>query len=135
MAYTLDISLSLGTSKINLTLVANLVDSSGQTIGTDISTGFTEIGSGNYLWHYELFPDNFRGGIKFYDSNDMSTVLAFTALNPEDAELIKNINNNILENDKNVEIDVGHSEQKYNIERQSDAAFVKPEVTIETGVK
>ena len=87
MSYTLNFSLSLGPGKAGLTdLRAQLVTSSGTNSGTAISTGFAEIGSGNYLWNYASFTDDFRGGVKFYSNAAASTVLAFAAINPEEAE-------------------------------------------------
>jgi len=68
-----------------------------------ISDGFKEIGNGNYLWRYDQFPDNFRGGIKFYANP--SSILAFTSINPEDLNLAK----------EELEINVGHSSEKYNV--------------------
>lgn len=83
MAYTLDISLALGSSQTGLTLSAQLVDTTGANVGSAVTTGFTEIGAGNYLWHYTAFPDGFRGGVKFSAS---STLKAFVAINPSDGE-------------------------------------------------
>jgi len=86
MAYTLDFSLALGSGKAGLTLVAQLVDSDGNNVGSAIMSGFTEIGNGNYLWHCETIPDGHRGGVKFYESGAPGTVLAFAAINPEEGE-------------------------------------------------
>lgn len=87
MAYTLDYSLGLGVSKAGLTdLRAQLVDTSGADVGSAVSTGFTEIGSGYYLWHYTAFPDGHRGGVKFYSNAASATILAFIAINPEESE-------------------------------------------------
>lgn len=87
MSYTLNFSLALGPGKAGLTdLRAQLVTSGGANSGTAISTGFAEIGSGNYIWNYASFADDFRGGVKFYSNAASSTVLAFAAINPEEAE-------------------------------------------------
>lgn len=86
MAYTLDISLALGSSQTGLVLAAQLVDTTGASVGGEVLTGFTEIGNGNYLWHYIAFPDGHRGGVKFYESGVPGTILAFVAINPEEAE-------------------------------------------------
>lgn len=89
MAYTLDIGLALGTGKAGLNdLHAQLVNTSGEAVGSAISTGFTEIGQGNYLWHCTTLPDNHRGGVRFYSAATPGTVLAFGAINPEDSELV-----------------------------------------------
>lgn len=84
MAYTLDINIALGSSQTGLTLSAQLVDTAGANVGSAITTGFTEIGVGNYLWHYTGFPDAHRGGVKF--STTGGTLKAFVAINPEEAE-------------------------------------------------
>jgi len=86
MAYTQNINLALGTSKTGLTLVAQLVTSAGVNSGTAITLGFSEIGAGNYLWTYDSFADDFRGGVKFYESGVSGTILAFVGINPEESE-------------------------------------------------
>lgn len=88
MAYTLDAALILGAGQTGLTdLRAQLVDTAGSDSGAAISTGFVEIGtSGSYLWHYAAFPDAHRGGVKFYSLAASSVILAFAAINPEEAE-------------------------------------------------
>jgi len=91
MAYTLDFSINLGAAGAGLTdLRAQLVNTSGANVGSAVSTGFTEIGtaSGFYLWHYTAMPDAHRGGVKFYSNAASSVVLAFMAINPEEAEYI-----------------------------------------------
>lgn len=85
MVYTLDIPIALGSSQTGLTLEAQLVNTSGADVGSAVTTGFTEIGLGNYLWHYASFPDGHRGGVKFRLSGG-GTLKAFTAINPEEAE-------------------------------------------------
>lgn len=86
MAYTLDISLALGSSKTGLTLNAQLVDSVLANTGSAVSSGFSEVGNGYYLWHYESFPDNFRGGVKFYEQGSPSSILTFVSINPQETE-------------------------------------------------
>jgi len=86
MSYTQNVNIGLGTSKTGLTLVAQLVTSAGVNSGSAITGGFSEIGAGNYLWTYALFTDDFRGGVKFYESGVPGTVLAFTRINPEEIE-------------------------------------------------
>ena len=86
MAYTLDFSLSLGSSKTGLTMAAQLVDTSGSNVGSEVTSGFTEIGTGFYLWHYASIPDDHRGGVKFYEDGVAGTILGFAAINPEEGE-------------------------------------------------
>ncbi len=85
--YSIAISLALGSSKAGLTdLRAQLVDTSGNNVGSEISTGFVDMGSGNYLWYYASMPDGHRGAVKFYSAAAPSTILAVAAINPEEAE-------------------------------------------------
>lgn len=87
MAYTLDISLTLGSAKAGLAdLRAQLVNTGGANVGAAVSTGFTEIDSGMYLWHYAAFPDGHRGGVRFYSNATPAATLAFVSVNPEEAE-------------------------------------------------
>jgi len=86
MAYTLDYAISLGSNQTGLTLAAQLVDTDGANTGSEITAGFTEIGDGNYHWHYASFPDAHRGGVKFYESGVPGVILAFASINPEESE-------------------------------------------------
>jgi hypothetical protein len=89
MAYTKDVSLNLGPSLANLTnLRGQLLTPSGTLYGSEISSLFTHTGSGTYIFHYESYPDSFRGGIKFYQSGASSGVLAIHSINPEEFEYI-----------------------------------------------
>ena len=89
MAYTISISVNYGISALGLDLRARLVDTSGSDFGAEVSSGFSEIGAGNYLFTHE-FPTGFRGGVKIYPASDSSDIL-FTAINQEEAELISQI--------------------------------------------
>lgn len=84
--YTADISINLGASQTGLTLKAILVNTVGADVGAEILTGFTEIGFGQYLWHYAAFPDSHRGGVKFYTGTLPAGLKAFVAINPEELE-------------------------------------------------
>ena len=86
MTYTLNFSIGLGSSNTGLTLNSQLVDDDGVNTGDVLTTGFTEIGNGYYLWHYEDFPDEFRGGVKFFEQGTPGTTLVFGSINPEEAE-------------------------------------------------
>ena len=87
MTYALDYSLNIGMTGLT-DLRAQLIDTTGANSGSAISTGFAEIGSGCYLWHYAAFADGFRGGVKFYRAAAPGTVLAFAAINPEEVESV-----------------------------------------------
>jgi len=86
MAYTLSFSLALGAGKAGLTLAAQVVDAAGSDIGSEITSGFVEIGDGAYLWTYASIPDAHRGAVKFYEDGVPGTILAIAAINPEEAE-------------------------------------------------
>ncbi len=85
MAYTLDVNLVLGAVNTGLTLEAQLVNSAGAAVGSAVTTGFTEIGGGNYLWHYTAWPDGHRGGVIFQVSPG-GALKAFCSINPEEVE-------------------------------------------------
>jgi len=51
-----------------------------------VTTGFVELGAGNYLWSYSSFPDGFRGAVKFYTGTLPTGIKAATAINPEEAD-------------------------------------------------
>lgn len=101
MSYQLCFSLNLGLSNINLTLRARLVDTDGINYGSEISTGFSEIGKGFYLWNYSSIPDDFRGGVKFYTNGDSSNIVSFIAINPEEAEYV---NESLSESRTNISV-------------------------------
>lgn len=95
MTYTLDFDISLGSSKTGLTMAAQVVDTSGGNTGSEVTAGFTEIGTGTYLWHYASVPDDHRGGVKFYEDGVAGTILAFASINPEEAEYTGIVENGI----------------------------------------
>lgn len=83
MAYTLTFSLALGSSQTGLTLSAQLKDTTGANVGGAITTGFYEVGLGNYTWTYASIPDAHRGLVVF---SAAGVVKAIAAINPEEAE-------------------------------------------------
>jgi hypothetical protein len=87
MAYTLDFALNLGSSKTGLTLVAQIVDSDGADVGTEVTTGFTEVGTGCYIWTGSI-PDAHQGAVKFYESGVPATILAIASINPAYLETV-----------------------------------------------
>lgn len=85
MAYTLDISISLGSSYTDKTLNGQLVTTAGVNTGDPITSGFTHIGNGCYIFHYSSWVNGFRGGLKIFESGQ-EDILAFVAINPEEVE-------------------------------------------------
>jgi len=135
MAYIMDVGIQLGAAKIGLaaTLRIQLINSDGTDNGVAIENDpptsiITEIGTGNYLWHYEEFPDNLRGGIKIYDVGDPIDTLAFTAVNPEDIETSQSRGK--------IGITVGRSDANFIVyDNNVYDSLEVPEVVIRTGVK
>jgi hypothetical protein len=81
MPYTLDTVIPLDAS--GLILSAQLVNTTGVNVGSAVTTGFVDFGSGYYLWHYAAFPDGHRGAVKFSAGG---VLRAIAAINPEEAE-------------------------------------------------
>ncbi len=84
MAYTLATSIALGSANAGQTLKAQLVDTAGADVGSEVSTGFVEFGGGYYLWTYDAFPDGFRGAVKILRSDDV--LLTIVSINPQETE-------------------------------------------------
>ena len=61
------VAILLGPANDSLTLNAQLVDSDGNDFGNLITTGFTNLGDGNYQWVWPSMPAGFRGTIQFID--------------------------------------------------------------------
>jgi len=120
MPYTFAHNLSLGTSKSGLTtLRCQLMDVLGNNIGSAISTGFVDTGSGTYIWSYDNFPDDFRGGIKVYDNSFPLVTLALLVINPEEGEYIDmRVSEIISQNEKTVNIKVNNGEDIVNIKTE-----------------
>lgn len=78
MSYALIFAISLGSSQTGLSLNAQLIDSTGSNSGSPVTTGFVEIGSGNYLWNGTI-PDDFYGIAAF---NAGGPILAISDINP-----------------------------------------------------
>lgn len=85
MAYTLDTVVPAGTAGLT-DLRAQLYDTAGSNVGSAITTGFVDLGTGFYHWHYAAFPDAHRGGVKFYSAAASSVILSAVAINPEEGE-------------------------------------------------
>jgi hypothetical protein len=109
MACSIDITIQLGEQLSGITLIAQL-----QTANADvyppISTGFTDLGDGNYLWHYDEFNCDFQGAVCFAETGDPSTVLALTSINPTD--LHSDAANPI------VGVTTGHSTQTIQVDKE-----------------
>lgn len=87
MSYELTFAISIGVSNAGLSdLRAQLFDDSGSDVGSAVSSGFTELGDGFYVWNYASIPADHRGGVKFYSNADSGTILSAAAINPEEAE-------------------------------------------------
>lgn len=96
MSYALDFAIILGSTKTGLALQAQLVDSTGSSVGPPITTGFTEIGRGNYLWHSTAIPESHRGGVVFTCPTDASA-MTFTTINPQIDEGLVQLNSDAFD--------------------------------------
>jgi len=85
MAYSLTFSIGLGSSNTGLTLKAQLVDQTGANVGASITSGFTEIGRGFYLWYSASIPNDHLGGVVFRNNAD-DTILSFVSITPRENE-------------------------------------------------
>lgn len=81
MTYPFNVVLSLGSTKTSLTLGVQLIDMTGATVGGTISTGFAEIGAGDYLWTADM-ADDFVGAAMLY--GDGAYLLSFGVEPPYD---------------------------------------------------
>lgn len=94
--YTLSFAISLGRGKAGLigSLSAQLYsgDAPGSTalpLGPAVTTGFTELGGGNYCWIGEIPSRGFRGAVNFSAGGQ---VLAVASVNPEELQLAQEVN-------------------------------------------
>ena len=85
--YELTFGISLGTGRQSSTLRARLLNASGSPINSEITTGFSNVGGGNYLLTTDI-PDFHRGAIKFYEPGSAASPLAIAPINPQTAEFL-----------------------------------------------
>ena len=83
MPKTLLITINLGPTNVGLDLCGQVIKSDGSNMTSLIYSGFYEVGNGYYAWEYSNFPENFQGGVKFYNQSDTSSVVYFTNVNTE----------------------------------------------------
>ena len=92
-ATTQTFTVSLGPSKGGLLptpgLTAQLRDIDGVVTGSAVTTGFVDLGGGNYSWTGSI-PDKFRGSVSFAVVGG-SSVLGVVPINPEEIDLITEI--------------------------------------------
>ena len=111
MSYSLSINLALGKSKTGLSLRSQLINTLGSDVGSEINEGFVEIANGYYMWTYD-FPDSFQGGVKIYPNGQLSDVLGFFTLNPQEAENVDIKMSQLNTGSNNFNIEVGHSNEQ-----------------------
>ena len=87
MTYQLTLGVVLGAGKPNSTLFARVLDTAGSPVSPEISSGFVNIGAGNYTLTTNI-PAAHRGSIKFYETGSATSPLAIIAINPEAAEFL-----------------------------------------------
>lgn len=90
-------TISLGPNRTGLVaspgLVAQLRDQSGSAIGGPVTTGFGELGGGNYRWTATI-PEGFRGTVDFKLFGGAAPLVALP-INPEELEYIRDIRDSI----------------------------------------
>lgn len=87
MSYTVCNVLDLGEAYTGATLNAQLYDSSNNTVGSAITTGFYERSGGKGIYAFTLtVPDGHQGWCDVYVQGASSTVLATLPLNPAELE-------------------------------------------------
>jgi hypothetical protein len=91
---TRSIVIPLAANQTGLTLSAQLVLSGGGASGGAITSGFTELGNGFYLWTYASFPAQFRGAVTV---SAAGSIVAALAVNPEEAEDVGDLYNSGVE--------------------------------------
>lgn len=79
------ISISLGERYENINLKATIKDKLGNDVSgkVGITTGFTRVGNGNFVWYYDKFEEQFVGSIVFQNVAD-NEVLSVVSLNSDD---------------------------------------------------
>jgi hypothetical protein len=83
--YTRSISMSLGYKYTGMTnLSAQFINTNGQNYGCKLTTGFVDVGFGNYLLTTQI-PFDFRGALKFYSG---LTFLGAISINSEEYEYV-----------------------------------------------
>jgi tartrate dehydratase alpha subunit/fumarate hydratase class I-like protein len=117
MPYTFSHSLLLGSASSGLSAVlrAQLFDTAGVDIGSAISTGFVDSGTGTYVWTYNNFPDDFRGGIKFYNNGDPTKTLAVIAVNPQEGEYLDIKVSSLAGGSQSIKINVSNEADQIDI--------------------
>ena len=90
MAYSLSCVINLGASYGGMasSLRGQLYDTAGTNVGSEISTGFIEIGTGTGIYNFAStgIVAAHRGGLKVYLTGQATAPLAAVAVNPEDVE-------------------------------------------------
>lgn len=64
-AYSKTIAIQAGTAATGLTWTAQFNDENGTSTGSPITTGFSELGGGNYSWTGDIPDSQFQGTIVF----------------------------------------------------------------------
>lgn len=85
MSYPILIDIHLGSSQTGLTLEAQIIDkATGANVGAAITSGFVEIGNGDYQWYKADMSDG-QFGIKFQVAGG-GAHKAFVTVGTEQAE-------------------------------------------------
>jgi hypothetical protein len=121
MSCSIEITIQLGDQLAGKTLLAKLIDSTGATLAP-ITSRFTDLTGGNYLFHTDSIPCDFRGAICFSESSDPTTILAVTSVNSADL---------INASSGGISFNTGHATQTITVEK-SDPRYTGT-ITIKLG--
>lgn len=88
MSVTQDFIINLGPTDTGLTLKAKLYDRSNSQVGSDITTGFIELGIGAYYWLYSGFSDSFVGTIRVYSGATFQAAIPFNAAGGDNSAVL-----------------------------------------------
>lgn len=85
MAYTINLTFAFGAGNTGLTLNGKLFDATGAQVGSTITSGFVEMGTGGSYSYLATIPDGQAGTFVAYKSTD-ATVSACVGVNPQECE-------------------------------------------------
>ncbi len=87
MGYRLVSYLQLGVQNSGTIPAAQLVNPDGTDYGSIVYSGFIEVGTSQFIWDYNNYPNDFWGAVKIYPSGSESgSPLTGFSINPQEAE-------------------------------------------------
>jgi hypothetical protein len=136
MSYTRNFVFNLGASNAGLTTRVQLMNTAGTDVGGELRS-VVALGGGSYMLDVSI-PDDHRGAIKIYENGSPGTPLVVIDVQPESSENDDTEGSTILaaiqavEQEQEIEVNVGHSEQNVNVKSITNSGTGDTEVR--TGV-